>query len=124
MDLGNGTYIPGGGPGDCTSSAWIDIASYDGEEMKVSMRGADLVDMGPREFAVGEVALDDQGRPVTYTVAPGDVLTRIGDRFCIYNGMMLGMMNNYLPGNAIQPGDVLALHADYATDFVYPYPME
>lgn len=124
VDVGHGTSIPGGGPGECKASAYIWIGSDAGEPMHAEMQGADLVDMGPREFAVGEVALDEQGRPASYTVAPGDVLSRIGDRFCIYNGMSLSTLNNYLGGEVIQPGDVLTLNADYATDFVYPYPIE
>lgn len=85
------------------------------------MAGADLVDMGPQEFATGTVEPDEQGRPLTYTVAPGDVIDVIGDRFCIYNGGALSLLNNYPADEGIQPGDVLTLNADYATDFVYPY---
>ena len=124
VDVGHGTSIPAGGPGECTASAYIWIGSDEGEPMRAEMTGADLVDMGPREFAVGDVGLDEQGRPATYTVAPGDVLTRIGDRFCIYNGMTLATLNNYPGGAIIQPGDILTLNADHATDFVYPYPID
>jgi len=121
VDVGNGTFIPAGGPGDCESSAYIWMGSMGDEPMHAEMGGADLVDMGPREFAVGEVGLDDQGRPATYTVAPGDATYAIGDRFCIYNGLALETLNGYSHGAVIQPGDVLTLNADLITDWVYPY---
>ncbi|MDN5896448.1 MAG: LysM peptidoglycan-binding domain-containing protein, partial [Nocardioides sp.] len=99
--------------GECKASAYIWIGSGEGEPVHAEMKGADLVDMGPGEFAVGEVGLDEQGLPATYTVAPGDMLTGIGDRFCIFNPMDLGTMNNYPASATIQPGDVLILNADY-----------
>ncbi|MDP3949575.1 hypothetical protein, partial [Microbacterium sp.] len=97
------------------------IGSMGDEPMHAEMGGADLVDMGLREFAVGDVGLDDQGRPATYTVAPGDATYAIGDRFCIYNALMLELLNGYSHGAQIQPGDVLTLNADLVTDWVYPY---
>lgn len=121
VDVGYGTSIPAGGPGECTSSAYIWIGSTGNEPMHAAMGGADLVDMGPREFAAGDVGLDDQGRPATYTVAPGDATYAIGDRFCIYNGGMLDLLNGYSHGAVIQPGDVLTLNADLVTDWVDPY---
>ena len=121
VNVGPGTSIPVGGPGECESSAYIWIGSTGNEPMHVEQGGADLVDMGPVDFANGEVSLDDQGRPATYTVAPGDVLTRIGERFCIYNGNALGLLNGYSHGAVIQPGDVLTLNADLVTDWVDPY---
>lgn len=122
--VGNGTSIPAGGPGECESSAYIWIGSVGDEPMHAEMGGADLVDMGPREFAVGEVGLDSQGRPATYTVAPGDATYAIGDRFCIYNALTLELLNGYGHGTAIQPGDVLTLNADLVTDWVDPYAEE
>lgn len=121
VDLGHGTSIPAGGPGECEASAYIWIGSDDDEPMHAEMLGADMVDMGPREFANGTVALDAEGMPATYTVAAGDVTTVIGDRFCIYNGVMLDLLNMYPGGDAIQPGDVLTLNADLVTDWVSPY---
>jgi hypothetical protein len=120
-DVGNGTSIPVGGPGECESSAYIHIGSEGNEPTHVWQGGADLVDMGPNDFANGGVGLDNQGRPATYTIAPGDVLSRIGERFCIYNGMMLGLLNGYTVHAVIQPGDVLTLNADLVTDWVDPY---
>lgn len=124
VQLGNGTSIPAGGPGECASSAYIWIGSMDDGPIHPEMLGDDLVDMGSREFAVGEVVLDDQGRPATYTVAPGDALFAIGDRFCIYNGLSLASLNGYRGYEAIQPGDVLTLNADLVTDWVDPYPVD
>lgn len=124
VQLGNGTSIPAGGPGECASSAYIWIGTMDDGPIHPEMLGDDLVDMGAREFAVGEVVLDDQGRPATYTVAPGDALFAIGDRFCIYNGLSLASLNGYRGYEAIQPGDVLTLNADLVTDWVDPYPVD
>lgn len=121
VDVGHGTAIPAGGPGDCEASAYIWIGSDNGEPVHAEMEGADLVDMGPQEFAMGEIELDEYGRPLAYTVASGDVLSAIGHRFCLYGGASLATLNNYASGEQIQPGDVLILNADYATDFVYPY---
>lgn len=121
VDIGHGTSIPAGGPGECEASAYIWIGSDADEPVRVEMVGADLVDTGAREFATGEVQVDDQGRPASYTVAPGDVTSVIGDRFCIYNGMALEMLNGYPGGDAIQPGDVLTLNADLVTDWVNPF---
>lgn len=73
------------------------------------------------DLANGEVGLDDQGRPATYAVAPGDVTSVIGDWFCIYNGLALSTLNMYRGADAIQPGDVLTLRADLVTDWVDPY---
>lgn len=121
VGVGHGISIPVGGPGECESSAYIWIGSDGNEPMHVEQSGAELVDMGPMDFATGEVGLDSQGRPATYTVAPGDVLDRIGDRFCIYNGMALGPLNGYSHGAVIQPGDLLTLNADLVTGWVDPY---
>lgn len=73
--LGHGTAIPKGTePGQCETSAYIWIGSEGDEPIHPEQLGADLVDRGPREFAIGTVGLDEQGRPATYTVAAGDVL--------------------------------------------------
>lgn len=121
VDVGHGTSIPAGGPGDCESSAYIWIGSEDGGPSRAEMGGSDLVDMGPREFAAGEVGLDGQGRPATYIVEPGDATGAIGERFCIYNALTLEVLNGYSHGRTIQPGDTLILNADLITDWVDPY---
>jgi hypothetical protein len=46
---------------------------------------------------------------VTYTVAPGDVEAVIGERLCIQNGGLLGILNHV---RTIQPGQVLWLVPD------------
>lgn len=122
VDIGRGMSIPAGGPGECEASAWIYLGKEDDGTTVAEMLGADIVDTGAAEFASGEVHLDDQGRPATYTVASGDVASAIGDRFCIANGGSgLEMLNGYPGGDAIQPGDVLTLNADLVTDWVSPY---
>lgn len=121
VDVGHGTYIPAGGPGECTSSTYIWIGSDNGEPMHFDVHGEGPVDMGPNEFAKGEVSLDAQGRPEMYTVAAGDVLSRITDRFCFSDSGGIGMLNGYSHGAVIQPGDVLTLNVNLITDWVYPY---
>lgn len=66
------------------------------------------VDQGPREFAVGDVVLDDQGVPVSYTVAPGDAIAAIGARFCVFSTGLFYFNEIHLQG-ALQVGDVLRL---------------
>ncbi|WP_291378585.1 hypothetical protein [Demequina sp.] len=122
VDVGYGTSIPAGGAGDCTGSAYIHIASVDWETIAELALPENLVDMGPRQFAEGEVGYDDQGRIATYTVAPGDVDGVIGDRFCIYNGIALGMLNGHKGYEPIQPGEVLVINPAAVPDFEYHNP--
>lgn len=42
------------------------------------------VDSGPQPAATGTVTLDSTGNPATYTVAQGDAVSAIADRFGIY----------------------------------------
>jgi LysM repeat protein len=74
--------------------------------MSASLSG-DLVDQGARDLAAGTAGLDDGGRIVTYTVASGDALYAIGDRFCIANALTIATLNHT---RTIQPGEVLLLH--------------
>ncbi|MCM3781134.1 hypothetical protein [Microbacterium hydrocarbonoxydans] len=120
--LGHGTSIPKNAIAGCPEAGYIFLGSDDDGPPHAEHLGADLVDLGPRDYAQGTVGFDDQGRIATYTVAPGDVETVIGERFCIYNGIALGMLNGYPGGDAIQPGDVITLNADLVTDWVSPYP--
>ncbi|WP_144785640.1 LysM domain-containing protein [Microbacterium sp. BH-3-3-3] len=121
VDVGNGTWIPGGGFGDCAESAYIHMGSQDGQDFTASLFGK-LVDTGVREFAAGTPAFADDGRIATYTVAPGDVPTAIGDRFCIWNGMSLTTLNGIPGSTAIQPGQVLVLDPAAVPGFVFDYP--
>ncbi|WP_144880829.1 LysM peptidoglycan-binding domain-containing protein [Microbacterium paraoxydans] len=74
-----------------------------------------LVDLGSREFARGEVTLDDDGHVVTYTVAPGDVEAVIAERLCAYPS--LASLNHV---RDLFPGQVLWLTPDPDTPWV-PY---
>jgi len=112
---------PGGGFGDCAESAYIHMGSQDGQDFTASLFGK-LVDTGVREFAAGTPAFADDGRIATYTVAPGDVPTAIGDRFCIWNGMSLTTLNGIPGSTAIQPGQVLVLDPAAVPGFVFDYP--
>ncbi|QEV99185.1 LysM peptidoglycan-binding domain-containing protein [Microbacterium caowuchunii] len=124
VDLGEGVAIPAGGPGDCVSTTWINITKEDGEPWNVRLLGADLVDMGPREFAVGEVGYSADGRIAAYTVAAGDSPWAIGDRFCFANGNAIPLMNGHRGYEAIQPGEVLVLDPVAVPGFEYHYPYE
>ena len=78
-------------------------------------RQGTLRDLGAREFARGEVAVDEDGTPVTYTVEPGDVQAVIAERLCAYP--TLDSMNHV---RVIQPGQVLWLTPNPDTPWV-PY---
>lgn len=78
-------------------------------------RRGTLRDLGPREFARGEVTLGEDGVPSTYTVEPGDVEAVIAERLCAYP--TLGSMNHV---RTIQPGQVLWLTPNPDTPWV-PY---
>lgn len=109
--VGNGTAIPKGSPAGCEDPAWLNVGG-----MSASLSG-DLVDRGARELAAGTAGLDDGGRVVTYTVAPGDALYAIGDRFCIADPLTIATLNHT---RTIQPGEVLLLHPDSSIPWV-PY---
>ncbi len=109
--VGNGTAIPKNSPAGCENPAWIH--EY---PMGASLYG-ELVDRGARELAGGTVGLDEEGRIVTYTVAPGDALFAIGDRFCIANALNIATLNHT---RTIQPGEVLLLHPDSSIPWI-PY---
>ncbi|MFS2280195.1 hypothetical protein V2S04_05160 [Microbacterium sp. OR21] len=79
-------------------------------------RQGTLRDRGAREFAQGEVAVDEDGTPVTYTVAPGDVETVVAERLCAYPN--LGSMNHR---RDIHPGQVLWLTPNPDTPWVDYY---
>ncbi|MFS0853417.1 hypothetical protein [Microbacterium sp. 179-I 3D4 NHS] len=118
VDLGDGILIPAGGPGDCTTTARINIMSHDVEAPHAKLLG-DLVEMGPSDLARGAVITDDAGAILAYEVAPGDSLIAIGERFCVdyvtvdlYNHVRVGM---------IHPGDVLYLRPDPSLPWVDPY---
>jgi hypothetical protein len=70
-------------------------------------RQGTLRDLGAREFAQGEVTVDEDGTPLTYTVEPGDVEAVIAERLCAWP--TLGEMNHV---RVIQPGQVLWLTPD------------
>lgn len=119
VDMGHGMSAPSGGPGDCKSSASIYIASQDEEYVAEILLPENLVDMGPLEFAKGEVNYDLKGRVSTYTVAAGDVLGAIGNRLCIDNGIMLGDLNGRRGYESIQPGEVLVVDPETVPGWEY-----
>lgn len=78
-------------------------------------RQGTLRDLGVREFARGEVAVDADGIPVTYTVEPGDVEAVVAERLCAYPN--LSSMNHR---RDIHPGQVLWLTPDPDSPWI-PY---
>jgi hypothetical protein len=78
-------------------------------------RQGTLKDLGAREFARGEVTVDENGIPVTYTVEPGDVEAVVAERLCAYPN--LAAMNHR---RDIHPGQVLWLTPDPGLPWV-PY---
>lgn len=111
VDVGHGTSVPAGSPEGCETPAYIHITG-----MSAEVTGK-IVDQGARDFAAGTVGVDDKGNIVTYTVAPGDVPTVVGERLCIYNGIMLDTLNHT---RGIHPDQVLRLNPDPAVTWV-PY---
>lgn len=70
---------------------------------------AHMRDLGSREFAGGDVTLNEDGQPATYTVVPGDVASAVAGRFCI-SEMELDLLNAVrLCGYGIHPQDVYNL---------------
>lgn len=124
VDIGEGISIPAGGPGDCTASSFINITRDDGSPWRASLLGPDLVDMGPREFAAGDVGYAADGRIATYTVEPGDSPWSIGDRFCLNNGNAVPLLNGLKGYEAIQPGQVLVLNPEAVPDFEFVDPYD
>jgi len=88
---------------------------YGYEEGLYQEREGTLQDLGARDYARGEVTVDEDGTPVTYTVEPGDVEAVIAERLCAYP--TLGSMNHV---RTIQPGQVLWLTPDPESPWV-PY---
>lgn len=78
-------------------------------------RRGTLRDLGAREFARGEVTVDEDGIPVMYTVEPGDVEAVVAERLCAYPS--LSSMNHR---RDIHPGQVLWLTPDPDTPWI-PY---
>jgi LysM repeat protein len=64
--------------------------------------------MGVTEYASGEVGYTADGLIETYTVASGDSLIAIGERFCV-DYVTVGAYNDRFGSKVIQPGDVLVL---------------
>lgn len=113
VPLGEGTWIPAGGPGDCTTTAMLGVK--DGVHQ---MLGGAVMDMGAQDGARGEVVSDAAGIR-SYIVAPNDNLIAIGERLCVsYPGLI---PFNHVLGHAIQPGQELILRPDPAIPWIDPY---
>ncbi len=119
VDLGDGISVPAGGPGDCTTNAFINIGSDDGSPAHGKLLG-ELVDMGASELARGPVTLDADGQIFSYEVQAGDSLIAIGERFCV-DYVTVGSFNHVRGNEPIAPGDVLYLRPDPTLPFVDIY---
>lgn len=104
---------PTSGPTEQTCSGMSQVYGYD--DGLYQERQGTLQDLGVRDYAQGEVTVDEDGTPVTYTVEPGDVEAVIAERLCAYP--TLGSMNHV---RTIQPGQVLWLTPDPEIPWV-PY---
>lgn len=98
-------------PGTCSDASEI----YSDAGGLYWERQGTLRDLGAREFARGEVTVDENGTPVTYTVEPGDVEAVVAERLCAYP--TLASMNHR---RDIHPGQVLWLTPNPETPWV-PY---
>jgi hypothetical protein len=105
ISAGNGTWFSAQGPGNCTTNAAIH--PYGPHDPNARL-GGELVDMGVSDYASGEVGYNAEGLIETYTVASGDTLVAIGERFCI-DYVTVGAYNDRFGTEVIQPGDVLVL---------------
>lgn len=117
--LGDGISVPAGGPGDCTTNAFINIEGDADLTMHAKLLG-ELVEMGASELASGPVTLDADGEIFSYEVQPGDSLIAIGQRFCI-DYVTVGSYNHVRGNEPIAPGDVLYLRPDPTLPFVDIY---
>lgn len=68
--------------------------------------------MGESEDASGTVGMTEDGKIETYTVAPGDSLIGIGERFCIDYVTVAVYNHRFPPDPSIQPGETLILRPD------------
>lgn len=113
VPLGEGTWIPAGGPGDCETTAMLGVK--DGVHQ---MLGGAVTDMGAQDGARGEIVSDAAGIR-SYIVAPNDNLEAIGERLCVsYPGLIAF---NHVLGVAIQPNQELILRPDPAIPWIDPY---
>lgn len=96
----------------CDNLSFITTPSHElGSDDPVELRG-ELVDLGASAHASGTVGHNVEGQIQTYTVAAGDSLTGIGERFCV-DYVTVAVYNHRFPPNpTIQPGDVLTMRPD------------
>lgn len=105
ISAGNGTWFSAQGPGNCTTNAAIH--PYGAHDPNARLAG-ELTDMGATDLASGDVGYTADGLIATYTVAAGDTLVAIGERFCV-DYVTVGAYNDRFGTKQIQPGDVLVL---------------
>ncbi|MFS0867501.1 LysM peptidoglycan-binding domain-containing protein [Microbacterium sp. 179-B 1A2 NHS] len=107
-------YIENGRPTDgvlhpkCERVAYSQVGTTDGV-WEVQEYGK-AVDTGADGGAMGDVEVNGDGDPIAYTVASGDNMRGIADRFC-YDSVALSMMNEGVY-ETIQPGQRLDLTPD------------
>lgn len=68
-------------------------------------------DRGPMLNAAGEAVFDDEGVPVAYRVAAGDVLSAVSARFCVEEVWLHWVNAVRRDGDALYAGDTLNLDA-------------
>ncbi|WP_314094768.1 LysM peptidoglycan-binding domain-containing protein [Microbacterium foliorum] len=98
----------------CGDLAFITTPSHElGSDDPVELRG-ELVDMGASAYASGPVGYNDDEQIESYTVAEGDSLVGIGERFCVDFVTVAVYNHRFPPSPTIQPGDVLTMRPDPA----------
>ncbi|MFD5225396.1 hypothetical protein ACFWHT_07215 [Microbacterium sp. NPDC058342] len=95
-------------PCDATPGNRIVFATQGGGSVFAQLKH-ELIDLGARDYAAGDVTLGAEGKILSYTVAPGDSPIAIGDRFCVDYVTVL-QYNRTWP--EIDPGEVLVLSPD------------
>lgn len=99
-------------PAGCTDIAVITTPWHEtGSDDPVELQG-ELVDMGPKEYASGTVGYNTDGEIETYTVAAGDTMEGIAQRFCVDSVTVAVYNHAWDTYPNIQPGDVFILRPD------------
>ncbi|WP_167043856.1 MULTISPECIES: hypothetical protein [unclassified Salinibacterium] len=89
-----------------------EFTARDDPEQVVGWKQQIPSDGGPREFANGTPTNNENGTPVAYVVAPGDVGAIVAERFCV-NLAYLSTLNSVRRSGVwnLHPGDTLNLDA-------------
>jgi hypothetical protein len=111
-DSSSATQHPDDESVGCGVLAFITTPSHElGSDAPVELRG-ELVDRGASASASGPVGYNADQQIESYTVAQGDSLMGIGERFCVDFVTVAVYNHRFSPNPTIQPGDVLTMRPD------------